>query len=603
MVAEHKALFPWHSWIRATKKDLVCKLCKKRFRDIHRFLDHWKREDWHSRQAFILSHVKPKKVDKLTVEMRPAERALLADRIRGDKTKWRLKLGRRAERLIMREIQYSVKHLAMFTLVIIGVPDIGKSSVALALAELLRKTFLKRLHDLFEQPEKISPKVERVITAQGKFEFYRPKVYFNFSVDDTTRQFSKSRLGFVITQDEDPGLMGKRSGIIKLAISNLLNQMREAGVSLIFCDPEMVEFVKMPNLIIEVVAKNEEYRFCKCIVYDRKKVARGWANIFILPDEHPLTVKYGPLKTENVTKKKLSGGFDSANIDWNAFRAHCRKAIDHVDHLYERGDIDPYSCPMRTLEVAILSAGIPADSWIQNGVLDTVKAYYRKSSRGVDEDLEPITTSKGLKFNRLRTINEIEFLRKIADSWVYVMAKRKERGEKQPKKFAGTLHAEAWYHKYRAQMSAKDIGRKLAEYHPKKKTVSHGMINNDYDNGGYPAIFAHEVSGECGEYAIWKDFFPDYDWTGGHGKPDLQREDHWVEVKTRCEGRKDLAKYIAPWEVEHIRNGNDLTLVVVDYDFGKCMIEFYDVTLDPETELEPVVIEPEFETLDIENTE
>ena len=586
--SEHLALYPWHLHIRATKKGFVCRLCKKRYATLNRFVDHWNQESWHSKQAFILGHVKPKRTGRPKVEMRPAERALLRDRIRQDRTKFRLKLGKRAERLILREIDYSVRRLAMFTLVIVGVPDVGKSSVALALAELIRKSFLKRLVKLFEHPEKIPPKIAAVIASQGKFEFYRPKASFNFNVDDTTRQFRKSRLGHTIVQDEDPGLMGKRSGIIKMAIANLLTQMREAGVSLIFCDPEMVEYVKSPNLIIEVVAKSEEGRFCTCIVYDRKKVARGWANIHILDDDHPLMVKYHPAKTANVAKKMQRGGFDSVRIDWQEFKDYCRKAIDFVDELYERGDIDPYRCPIGTLEIAILSSDIPADSYVQIRVVNAVKTYYRKSTSGSD-DSEPITIAKGLKFNRLRIIDELEFLRKVADAWPHVLKHRKKRREKPPDKFRGQLHAEAWYLKYKGKMTAKTIGQELAEFHPKRKAVSHAMINNDYDNGGYPAIFATEVSGECGEYAVWNDYFPEYIWTGGQGKPDLAKGNSWINVKVRCEGRKDLAKYVEPWEKAHLASGGDLSLVVVNYDFGKCKIEFHEVTLAEEIpELEPL---------------
>jgi hypothetical protein len=607
---EHRAMYPWHEYIRATKKDLVCKLCKKRFNDLDEFLHHWEREAWHSNQALILSYIRPRKKTSDAVDMRPTERELLKDRIRQDKTKWRLKLGRRAEKLVLKEINYGLKRFAMTTIVIVGVPDVGKSSVALALAELIKKKTLKRLWRLFQNPDMFPPKIKRVISEQGEFAFYRPKVNFNFSVDTTRRQFAKARLGYTIMQDEDPDLMGKRSTIIKNAIANLLNQMREAGVNLIFCDPEMVEYVKMPNLVIEVVAKVEEKRYCKCIIYDRKKVARGWANIRILDDDHPLMLKYAPEKTKNVTKKKIRGGFDSSHFDWEEFRELTMKATKHVHKLDERGDLDPKTCPLSQLKVAIMSADIPGDSLLQQAVLDTVIQVFRPKRRAVPQETnEPVTYIDDLKFTRLRTINEPEFIRKIADAWPYVLEKRKERGEQDPPKFIGPLHAEAWYFKFQGMMNSKDIPFQIQEFHPKKKLVSHGMINNKYDEGGYPAIFQHEVSGECAEFAIWKEFFDEYEWVGGNRLPDLVSGDNWIEVKLRNEARRDLMKYIVKdksgraidpednWKLQHIMDGKPFTIVEVDYDVKRCTISFYDVSLKDSPEEEDVI------ELDIENTD
>jgi len=132
-------------------------------------------------------------------------------------------------------------------------------------------------------------------------------------------------------------------------------------------------------------------------------------------------------------------------------------------------------------------------------------------------------------------------------------------------------HSEAWM-RYYYEGSTQDH---LASEYARTKAV----FSNDYDNGGWFAIFSKEVMGYAAEIALQRRFFQSLEVWGKNNPeaPDLYNPDsgEMVEVKMRKRRKPPSLDMFSGSEIQAIKQGTPVKLALITYDKKKCTIEVW----------------------------
>lgn len=572
--------------IRAREGGIRCGICKKVFSTYDAYKRHW--DDYHDNHAYqlVLFGFHRSDLTKSNWRIRPLEYLNINFRIKDDATKRPLKYGVVASGALWRELIYGVKNRAMTVLLIVGIPEAGKSTLGITLGMHLTNMWA----------EKLSYKNRGPTPKNCIYEKNGVRLFVTFNYSQTRRVLKIAKPGDTIVQDENPNLSGEESRVTVQSIQNLLKIMRKKCINFIFCTPEDVTELRTVNGVIEVYAKDIERRITKAILYTRQRYAVGWLYARVT-DRQDILDKYEQLKDENLERIQLQGGLEGVDIDEEAFADDIKTVLNKAKELHERGLVDLTRMTRGDALTIVRIAGIKGSSAYQESVARQVFNIVKsggiilpkrekvqvaqvpaESSGQVQQEAPEKETKDDYIFTPCREpVEDIEILKDIYNSVSVALTHRAERGEKMPRLFKA-VHAKAWFLRYYKGYSYDDVGAELG--------VSSQAISNTYKKNGWVAIFEAELLGECAEYAIWKRFFPDYQWLGGRHDPDLVSPDGKVvvEVKARRRLSASLSSFVNKAEREHLERGGEMILVLVRYDVGSCRVEFYRVELKKKKE-------------------
>ena len=201
-----------------------------------------------------------------------------------------------------------------------------------------------------------------------------------------------------------------------------------------------------------------------------------------------------------------------------------------------------------------------------------VEALAEDAERPRRENRREILTEEDLdiqiEWERVRRLEDPDFLTQIV--LMAPMALADQRTKKyQPK------HAEAWKLKYADGWTTDHLSD---EYDVAKATFS-----NNYDQGGWCAIFNREVAGYAAEYALQHRYYPDCEVYGKNipEAPDLFNKDTglMVEVKLRHRAEPPNLSMFSRSEIQNLIEGKPTQLALITYKPKHCQIEIYEPRL------------------------
>ena len=549
-----------------------CTFCKEEFSSEEEFIRHW--DENHESYAQERSYFKPRKKDEGGFFTRTMEKELIKHNLRTDSAYTALRSGFTVNEMLKSEVNDGVQDEAMTVVEVVGIAGAGKSVFALTLARTFQMTWLNKIIELYMAGE-LKDKDGKLI------EPYAPKIYMGFDLDETLEHLKKARMGDTIIQDEDPEMMGKHSTSSKQRLENVLKIFRKACINFIFVSPLSTPYINMPNLVFEVIGRNKPKRLTKAALYDRKYHSVGWIIIKVLDVDDELLVAYDAMKDANLELIRMSGGRRSVNVSPSDVLDDVKRLLDYLRainyNFSKRRHILSYLVEIATM------AKVEGDTAYQNFIAGQVRDILNE---GILDDIEPGFTGSGTTNTKYQFIKEKEiddrfFLKAVYEAAEEALDRIKERSVKKPgenplKKFK-MIHAEAWYQHYGMGLPFDKVGSMF--------NVTGQCIANDYDSGGYSAIYQKEIIGECAEIAVCDKYFSNYRLIGGKGKPDLvgkaDPKGDWIEVKIRNRLSEKLSDLIRDFEYEFVDAGGTLRLALILYKKKKCKIVVYRVMANP----------------------
>lgn len=588
----------WEGYIKRDRLDKFrCDICGNKFHSKKAFFGHWDddHEDKASQDAFF-SDVRVKR-ELGDVSIRVTEKELIKTRIRADKSKQPLKDDVIVNDMIREEFEYGVAERAMTTIEILGIPGVGKSVLGLSFARHLQILWTNHLVELWNNDQENFANVTKSRDEDGKPKFYLPTVRIGSNMFQTTRHIKEGRMGDIVIQDEDPGLIGANARSIKRQIENLLKIMRKECINLIFISPIQVSYVANPTMVIEVVAKDIGQRVTYGAYYDRQINAHGWVIVEILQDNDPLMKFYLKVKDLNIEKIKQQAGKEQASFDREEVMADVQRLYAFITNsgidlkkgkpslqfletmcwFIEppiKGNVKYIETVCRTLRQILDS------SFIVSGLAQTAIPTI------VPEETNTfISSNDEFIFELEEVLEDKDFLDKMYELTPKAVERKLARGESLNK--YKPKHAEAWYLIYARGYTMQAVAEELRK-HQADDSLTDAAIANPYNKGGWRAVYQEEVSGDAAEETVKAMFYPEDEWeiVGGYGKPDIVNTETnaWVEVKlrNRLKPKEPVETQLSDFEYQHVRDGNDLILVRIGYVAERCRIEFWKVSINTE---------------------
>jgi hypothetical protein len=377
---------------RIESGEFVCDFCGDTFpskQDLTRHLSVFSSDSLHVYHA----HSRPSTPSVFRgLRIRPAEKKLFM-RLMNEHYNWPLRYNIFCNKTVKDELNFGIDYDNHLILTIIGVQGSGKSTLLLKVTTMVMRRWLES-HGI---------NVGFMLT-------------FNFG--ETSKTYKLLKKGWILAQDEAPGLVGPDSKITLEGLEALLNTMRLNNNSWIFANPDIIKEVTS-TLMLEVVGFYPKTQRTLCVAYSRLRRVLGWA-VFdcsdVLNNDY-LQSWYLQRKRANAAKVKEAEGLVGVSRSYKEVMEDVKIVMDTV----KEAGVDPKNITKNDVDFYIMISGIPKSAYYKKNLKTAVLGYLEDLKSGeFEQPAKKVIEEKeveGKKSLKKRVIWTEDDVAKYAEIW------------------------------------------------------------------------------------------------------------------------------------------------------------------------------------------